>query len=460
MAQKQTVETVASMVRIEFNFPTEQQEQEYINSKHYRNCTIAGIKLDSKNNIYVSLPRWKQNCPVTLAKFNVTNGKLDAFPSWEWNTRLENVTDGLQSVLGFEIDAQDRMWILDQGKMFGQAAQNGSIKLLVWDLKNNDLFYRYQFTEHEAPLRTSFLNGIVVSSDNIAYISDSGLSVDPNEPMNPALIYFDVADSIIKRLLARTISTLPDTNVTFSVNGKECFGPGNPMLTGVDGVALTCDGQRLYWTPLTSRNLYAIDTDILQMYNEDDSLIEKAVIDLGEKTSVSDGLACTSRHELLITALENDTIYQVNENVLAPYVAESENAKITKRLPPGQLAKLMSPIANDSMIIPQLAKMIWPDTIGISSDHYMYFVTNDLCAFLTDSMNFEGNVPNFYIYRVKLLDRSKSYVFGCEYEKTQLGFIEWFLIVAGAMLYTVTLVAILIYTIRKTRKQQYQALQE
>jgi sugar lactone lactonase YvrE len=33
------------------------------------------------------------------------------------------------------------------------------------------------------------------------------------------------------------------------------------MLTGADGIALSCDMKRLYWTPLTSRKLYGIETD-------------------------------------------------------------------------------------------------------------------------------------------------------------------------------------------------------
>lgn len=40
---------------------------------------------------------------------------LDPFPSWAANT--EGDSDALQSVLGFEIDPEDRIWILDQVRM-------------------------------------------------------------------------------------------------------------------------------------------------------------------------------------------------------------------------------------------------------------------------------------------------------------------------------------------------------
>jgi hypothetical protein len=41
---------------------------------------------------------------------------LQAFPSWDMNNPLDGQSS-LQSVLGFEIDSQDRMWILDQGRV-------------------------------------------------------------------------------------------------------------------------------------------------------------------------------------------------------------------------------------------------------------------------------------------------------------------------------------------------------
>jgi sugar lactone lactonase YvrE len=446
------IQTVASFNRIEFNFPSPQLEQEYIQNKHYINCTIAGIKLDSRNNIYVSIPRWKHNVPITLARLNTTTNKFDPFPSYEWNSNTNNVTHGLQSVLGFEIDSMDRMWILDQGKMYGDEAQKGSIKLIIYDLRKNQVVYQYHFTEEEAPLKNSFLNDIVVSTaDNVAYISDSGISMDPDIPMSPAIIYFDIGDEIVKRMLVDTPPTQANVNVTFSVNGKECLGRGNPMRTGADGIALTCDGQRLYWTPLTSRTLYAIDTDVLQMYDEDDKIVVNAVIDLGEKISTSDGLACTSRQNLLITALETDSIYQVSEKTLEPYVSQSEFEKRTKVLPRDKLANMLTEVANNSMI-QQNTKMLWPDTIAIGNDNYMYFVSNNLCAFLTDDIDFESG-PNFFIYRVYTADKSRSYVYGCEYEKTQLRAIEWILIIAGGVTYVTALTALLIYTVRNTRIQ-------
>lgn len=66
----------------------------------------------------------------------------------------------MKSVLGFEIDEQDRMWILDQGKIAGQKAEEGAIKLIVWDIKKHELIHHINFTEDIASRTRSFLNDI------------------------------------------------------------------------------------------------------------------------------------------------------------------------------------------------------------------------------------------------------------------------------------------------------------
>jgi hypothetical protein len=52
---------------------------------------------------------------------------------------------GLKSVLGFEIDRNDIMWILDQGKIAGAPTQLGDEKLVLWDLNQNREIDRYEF---------------------------------------------------------------------------------------------------------------------------------------------------------------------------------------------------------------------------------------------------------------------------------------------------------------------------
>ena len=128
---------------------------------------------------------------------------LQPFPSWDMNR--EGDADALQSVLGFEIDPLDRVWILDQGKVNGSAAQPGAIKLVVWDIRQDVELIRYVFSDEEASLQDSFLcalssvrrnslpfrNDIVVDViHNFAYITDSGVPANSSRPMRPGLLVF------------------------------------------------------------------------------------------------------------------------------------------------------------------------------------------------------------------------------------------------------------------------------
>lgn len=180
--------------------------------KHYlitNFSMLAGIKVSQSGDIFVSVPRWKNKnggaysrkiskspligVPATISKLVNVDGQtlLQPYPSWEMNqVKLNNQShlqigdpNAIQSVLGFEIDSKNVLWVLDQGKVGGEAAipglnsnslsnLKGSIKLLLFDLNSDTLLQKYVFSEEEAPANNSFLNDIVVDSpNNFAYIT-------------------------------------------------------------------------------------------------------------------------------------------------------------------------------------------------------------------------------------------------------------------------------------------------
>ncbi len=125
-------------------------------------------------------------------------------------------------------------------------------------MQKNESVGVHIFNETVAPPTTAFLNDIVVNTaDNLAYISDSGIPIDPTKPAKPALIMFDLDDNAAVRHLEDQVSTRVDDNVWLTVNEKKCFEKES-MKTGMDGIALSCDNQRLYWTPLTRYGKYNI----------------------------------------------------------------------------------------------------------------------------------------------------------------------------------------------------------
>ena len=76
------------------------------------------------------------------------------------------------------------------------------------------------------------------------------------------------------------------------------------MHTGVDGIALSCDTDTLFFSPLTSQTLYAIPTAVLRDSTLSDTQLNTRVQVLGYKLSASDGLAAASNGALFATALQ------------------------------------------------------------------------------------------------------------------------------------------------------------
>lgn len=63
-------------------------------------------------------------------------------------------------MLGFEIDRNDVMWILDQGHIAGGPSGPGDEKLIGWDLKTGKEVARYEFSDADSDKKCSFINDV------------------------------------------------------------------------------------------------------------------------------------------------------------------------------------------------------------------------------------------------------------------------------------------------------------
>eukprot|EP01113_Clastostelium_recurvatum_P009778 TRINITY_DN14756_c0_g1_i2.p1 TRINITY_DN14756_c0_g1~~TRINITY_DN14756_c0_g1_i2.p1 ORF type:complete len:421 (-),score=56.89 TRINITY_DN14756_c0_g1_i2:104-1366(-) len=341
-------------------------------------CMLAGIKISHTGDVYVSVPRWTPpgTVPSTLNKI-VPNPQVDGgymlqpYPSYDMNK--EGDPNALQSVLGYEIDSSDRLWILDQGKVNSQPAIPGAIKLIIWDITTNTLVKKYVFSEQEAGASTSFLNDIVINThvpggSLFAYITDSGLGLKPSDPVHGALIVYDYGTNTVRRILDSVESTQPDESLWITINGDKVLADA-PMRTGADGLALNDDGSVVFWCPLTSTIIYALPTSILHYSNTTDEQIEQDVIRVYDKGCASDGLAYANNGVLYITSISNSSIIAIDLSN-----------------------------GNSSVVVHDSALMVWPDTIGFDHKGSIMFVSNQLYKFVEGVLDFSQT--NFRIWKV------------------------------------------------------------
>jgi sugar lactone lactonase YvrE len=182
---------------------------------------------------------------------------------------------------------------------------------------------------------------------------------------------------------------LADDSIWLIINGQKVF-KDKTIMTGADGIALSCDGNTLYYTPLTSRMLYSISTDILRSGDTQKAIANVKTI--GYKRSASGGLIMSARNRLYMTALEDNAVYMSSSLGDGP---EDFNYK------------RFSVVAQDD-------DLVWQDTLAIDKkSKKLYIVTNKLQDFLDGTMEFDlsGKVTNFRIWTVNIDDY--SYVEGC-----------------------------------------------
>ena len=307
----------------------------------------TGVTVSRSGRIFVNFPRWGDDVQFTVAEMK--NGKAVAFPDEAINrVPTGKLETGFVSVQSVVVDPRDRLWVLDTGSIKMGKSELGGAKLVGIDLQKNAVFKTIVFPRNVA-LATSYPNDVrfdlTRGKDGMAFITDSA-GEGPN-----GIIVVDLDSGRSWRKLNDHPSTKAEKGFLPFVEGRPVMSrePGKPVKNvgiGSDGIAISNDGKLLYYCPLASRRLYAVSTDALANEKLSDAEVAKTVKDLGEKPA-SDGL-------------ESDAEGRV-------YVTSYEGNAIARRKTDG----LYETIVSDT-------RALWPDTLSLASDGFLYFTANQL----------------------------------------------------------------------------------
>jgi len=307
----------------------------------------TGVSVSAGGRIFVNYPRWGDEVPFTVAELR--DGKAIPYPDAATNTfdpaRPDKTLSSVQSVV---VDPADRLWLLDTAAPVFATPIAGAVKLVAVDLATDKVSQTIVLSG-PAILPTTYVNDVRFDlrkgRAGVAYITDSSIS-GPG-----GIIVVDLASGESWRKLSGHASTSPDPAFVPVVEGerfaiREKGKPPVSLTVASDGIAISADGDTLYYCPLSSRHLYSIPTALLLDRNAPDAKVAAAVSDLGEK-GASDGLETDDKGRI--------------------YAGDYERNSIRRRESDGE----WTTIAHDPRIL-------WPDTLSVGKDGYLYFTANQL----------------------------------------------------------------------------------
>lgn len=301
----------------------------------------TGLAIARDGRIFVMMPRFDAAVPFTVGEVDA-RGAVAPYPDPATNRPdparpqacLFHVPNGV-------FDAEGRLWLLDAGLPDGAGPPvPGGAKLVAVDPAANRI-------DRVVPLEpgvvaTSSLNDLRVGLRDgraVAYVTDQG------QDGHGAILAVDLASGRVVRRLAGHASTDSQKGILKFVENRAVLqrrgdGPPRPVQGGANGIALSPDGQRLYYAPLMGRRLYAVETAALLDPDASDAQVAAGVQDLGEK-GMTGGLATDARDRV--------------------YLALQEHDAVGRRDPDGSIEILASD-----------PRLIWADTFAITRDRWLY----------------------------------------------------------------------------------------
>jgi sugar lactone lactonase YvrE len=263
---------------------------------------ITGIAVSENGRIFVNLPRWTQDVPVSVGELK--DGGIVPYPDQGWNDwrndRHLTPKDHFICVQSVVADGAGALWVLDPASPGLSGPVQDGPKLVKIDLKTNKVAKIFSFDAAVAP-SGSYLNDVRFSPDGkFAYMSDSGAT--------GALVVIDLSTGFARRVLDGDKSTQADPGVTVQSDGHALRRPdGHVMSVGVDGIALSADGAFLYYQALVGKTLYRITTISLRNAALTAPQLS-AKVETVQTTHPADGLWMDSLDQLYVSNPEQNSV--------------------------------------------------------------------------------------------------------------------------------------------------------
>jgi sugar lactone lactonase YvrE len=256
---------------------------------------LTGISVSKQGRVFVNFPRWSPEYQNAVMEV-MPDGSAKPFPNDEWNRwdlTPQTASRHFVCVQSIVVDENDALWVLDPAAPMLMSIIPGGPKLVKVDLKTNQVA-RVIPVGPDVAKTSSYLNDVRFDKRNFAYITDSGLG---------GIIVVDLSSGKSHRALDGDPSVMPDKSVKIVIDGKPVLGPtGQTPPFHSDAIALSPDGQYLYYQAIASNTLYRVKTDALRDPNG------KPVPEKYAKTFPVDGIWADTKGNIYLSNLQAKSV--------------------------------------------------------------------------------------------------------------------------------------------------------
>lgn len=322
---------------------------------------LTGVAVSRMGRLFTCYPLWPGPHKYGVVEIKSVHEAVPypdaAMNSWSDGDDGRNKWVCVQAVY---VDDEDFLWVVDPACPNMEEVYDDSYKLVKFNLATDTIDQIYRFDKVLS--KKSYINDVRVDTKRrIAYLSNS------NEG---GIVVVDLATGRAQELLKDHYSVKHDPSFTLMLDGKEFKKNGKPVHMQSDGIALTPDGEWLYYKPLTDNKLYRIKTAFLRADDIPADELGYAVEDLG-KLAVTDGM-----------------IFDAAGNL---YFGDYQNYKMIRIAPN---------LDKDNLVIDD--RLIWPDSYAISSDGYLYLSCSQIHKQPEYNEGENRRTTPYAIYRIKL----------------------------------------------------------
>lgn len=326
---------------------------------------LVGIGVSAKGRVFATAPSSRARSRYSMVEVNPKTGDITPYPDAAWNNFNEQGDGKSQwiSVQALWVDKNDHLWALDSS-LAKVNQERLPPKLVEFDLATNKVMRQYNFNDVVSPKDS--LNDVRIDTvHDYAYLTNIG--------SKGSLVVLDLRTGKARQVLVGDRSTFADPKQHLMIGKEIALRPdGSGVAIYADGIALSPDGQWLYYRPLTDHNYWRVPTAALRDENLSEADLAKKVEYLGS-SALTGGLIMDRHGTLYGGDLEHSTVVAITRT-------------------PGHTLDARTFVRDPG-------KLSWADGFAISGG-YLYIADSHLWE-----VAFKNDLPRsgpFTIFKVKL----------------------------------------------------------